>query len=220
MKVILTIITFSFSLFIHAQQGLKPSGKSAEEIVPAGWEEQHVLGDLNKDGIADMVIAATPNDKEHIIVREEDGYQFNLNQPILGIYWGRSDGTYTCWKTYDNVLPATPNEYISITITLDITDRGVLTINTEAFASIGGWGAGNTTYLFRYQNNDFYLIGKDENYHMRNTGDATTDSYNYLTYRHQKITFNVFDKNVKRKEKWEKLPKAPLKRLGDFELDE
>ena len=220
MKSTLTILMPSFCLFTYAQQGLRQTGKVIDEIVPAGWEQSHAVGDLNKDGIVDLVIAATPDDMEHIIIRESDGYQYNLNQPILGIYWGQTDGTFTLWKTYDNVLPARPDEYISITITLDITERGVLTIDTETFSSMGSWDTGHTTYLFRFQNSDFYLIGKDENYISRNSGKVTIDSYNYLTYRHQKITYNEFDKNVKRKEKWERLPKAPLKQLGSFELDE
>ncbi len=219
MKYLLTILMMVLPHLAQAQQSLGKMGKSVEEIVPTGWEHSHAVGDLNKDGIADLVIAATPDDKEHIIIRESDGYQYNLNQPILGIYWGHSDGTYTCWKTYDNVLLARPDEYISIDNTLDITDRGVLTIDIESFATMGSWGTGHTTYLFRYQNNDFYLIGKDENSIMRNSGEVTIDSYNYLTYRHQKITFNEFDKNVKKKEKWEKMLKAPLKKLGTFELE-
>ena len=222
MKSALTIFMLSFSIFAHAQQGLKETGRNPLEIVPSGWTETHALGDLNKDGVNDMVIIAIPDDKEHVIVRESDGYQFNLNQPILAIYFGKSNGTFSfnLWKKYDNVLPAPPDEFVSITNTLGITDQGVLTINVETFASMGGWGTGSTTYLFRYQNNDFYLIGKDENYMMRNSGEVTIDSYNYLTYRHQKITFNEFDKNVKRKEKWNRLPKAQLRRLGSFELDE
>ena len=220
MKSALTILMLSFCLFTHAQQALRQTGKDVEGIVPTGWEESHAVGDLNKDGIADMVIAATPDYKEHIIIRESDGYQYNLNQPILGIYWGQPDGTFSQWKTYDNVLPARPDEYLSITNSLNITDRGVLTIDVETFSSMGGWGAGNVTYLFRYQNGDFYLIGKDENYIARNTGEVNIDSYNYLTSRHQKITYNEFDKNVKRKEKWDKLPKESLQRLGSFELNE
>ena len=218
MKSLLTVLMAVFPLLSQAQPTLREVGKTAEEIVPTGWEHSHAVGDLNKDGIADLVIAATPDDKEHIIIRESDGYQYNLNQPILGIYWGQSDGTYKLWKTYDNVLPARPDEYISITNTLEVTDRGVLTIDVESFASMGSWGTGHTTYLFRYQNGDFYLIGKDENYMMRNSGEVTIDSYNYLTHRHQKITFNEFDQNVKRKEKWDRLPKEPLKQLGNLDL--
>ena len=219
MKSILTVFMVVFPLLAHAQQGLKQTGKTVEDIVPTGWEHSHAVGDLNKDGITDLVIEATPDDKEHIIIRESDGYQYNLNQPILGIYWGQQDGTYKLWKTYDNVLPARPDEYISITNSLDITDRGVLTIDVESFASMGSWGTGHTTYLFRYQNSDFYLIGMDENYIMRNSGEVTIDSYNYLTYRHQNITYNEFDQKVKRKEKWDRLPKEPLKKLGTFELE-
>ena len=198
-------------------QSLKQSGNSAKDIVPEGWEVIEAEGDLNKDGISDLAIIATPNFEEHLKHRD-DGYVYNFNQPLLGIYWGNRNGGYTCWKIYDKVIPAQVDEYIFVDLSLSITDRGVLKIDVSTFASAGGWGQGGSTYLFRYQSGDFFLIGKDESSMMRNTGETTLDSYNYLTSKHQRITYNEFDPKVKRRETWKKLKKAPLQRLEEVDL--
>ena len=63
-------------------QGLKDSGKSAADVVPNGWESIFKTGDLNNDGIADLVVVATPCDKDKMQTRD-DGYVYNFNQPLF-----------------------------------------------------------------------------------------------------------------------------------------
>jgi len=46
----------------------------------------------------------------------------------------------------------------------------------------------------------------------------TTVSENYLTWKRQTIEDNAFEE-VKKKEKWEKMEKEPLKKLGDEGLE-
>ena len=102
---------------------------------------------------------------------------------------------------------------------MDVTPKGVLEISLSMFRSAGSYGAGKNTYKFRYQNGDFYLIGLDEDYYMRNTGEAQTDSYNYLTGKHQHVTFNMFDDSVKKRETWRNIPRKPLRKLGSWEME-
>ena len=53
----------------------------------------------------------------------------------------------------------------------------------------------------------------------RNTGEMETTSDNYLTWRRQVVKENVFeDSNVPKTEKWTKLPKKPLEKLGEQNL--
>lgn len=65
---------------------LLSQGSSAQEIVPSGWQYTHTTGDLNNDGIDDLVLIAIPNDTANMTVRE-DGYVFNFNTPLLAINW-------------------------------------------------------------------------------------------------------------------------------------
>lgn len=213
------IITVIFMLASHGLQAqtLGQQGISADDIVPTGWEHRQAQGDLNKDGIPDLVLVATPDYEENTMTRD-DGYIYNFNQPILAIYFGTSDGQLQLWQQYDNVIPADEGEYCRHEVGLEITARGTLCITTQLSCSAGSYGTSTDTYTYRYQNGDFYLIGKDSEEMMRNTGESTTVSENYLTWKRQVTKCNVFDDNVPTTEKWSRLAKKPLEKLGEREL--
>ncbi len=215
-KAAATILMLSCATLSVQGEQLNPQGLSVEDIVPAGWLHQEASGDLNKDGIADLVIIATPDDAENLKTRD-DGYVYNFNQPVLAIYFGNAQGQFQQWKQYDNVIPADDSEFCHHDIVLTITDRNTLRIATELWCSAGSYGASTDTYTFRYQNGDFYLIGMDHEEIQRNTGECVTTSENYLTWKRQVLTSN-FTNTKPPKEKWSKLSKKPLEHLGDREL--
>ncbi len=204
---------------VRAQQ-LQQQGRGVEDLVPAGWDHTEATGDLNKDGIVDLVVVASPDFKENTKTRD-DGYVYNFNQPLLAVYFGTAEGKMQLWRQYDQVIPARQDEYVSIDASLTVTEKGVLRISLETFASMGGWGTENSNFSYRYQDGDFYLIGKEYHNMSRNTGDMETTSENYLTWRRQVVKENAFeDSDVPRKEKWTKLPKKPLEKLGASNLQE
>lgn len=215
-SIVVLAIVACLPLQVIAQE-LKTAGNGVADIVPVGWESIFQQGDLNRDGIADLVVIATPCIESNMKVRN-DGYVYNFNQPVLAIYWGKKNGGFSLYKQYGNVIPARPSEFLSITPSIDITSKGVLKIAMEYFASAGSWSQPTTTYLFRYQNGDFFLIGKDENELARNTGKTVETSENYLTGKRCVTTANAFN-NKKPVAKWSRMPKAPLKALG-FSLEQ
>lgn len=190
---------------------------TVEEIKPENCEIFTATGDLNKDGRADVVIIATPKNKQHMKTRD-DGYTYNFNQPVLAIYFATRAGGYELWKKYDKMLPHPEDEYYFINTSVTITERGTLQFDIEGFSSAGSYGSSNNTYLFRYQDNDFYLIGSEYSEFSRNTGESVKTSNNYLTNKCLTTKSNEFDKNVKTTSKWSKLPAKPLRRMG-FELE-
>lgn len=196
-------------------QGLKTSGKSAADVVPNGWESTFKTGDMNGDGLPDLVIIATPCNKEKMKTRD-DGYVYNFNQPILAIYWGDKNGNYKLFKQYDNVIPAREDEFLAITPSLDITKSGSLQIDLEFFATAGSYTQPTTTHVFRYQNGDFMLIGKDVVELERTTGKTVTTSENYLTRKRIVTTERPKRKAITKRSR---LPKSALKPLG-FNLDD
>ena len=198
-------------------QGLGQQGTSVEQITPNGWQHQEAHGDLNKDGIADLVVVATPDYPENTLTRD-DGYVYNFNQPILAIYFGKGQGQLQLWKQYDNVIPADENEFCHHEIGLEITPHGTLRIAIGVFCSAGSYGTSTDAYTYRYQNGDFCLIGMDHEEMMRNTGECTTVSENYLTWKRQVVKSNAFDETMPSTEKWTKLRKRPLEKLGAREL--
>lgn len=219
MKVFFKVVLMMLVLSSTASAQVLPSaGYDVKDLVPEGWEHDEVVGDLNKDGVDDLVLVATPNyrNKKDIEDDEEGGIM-----PVLAIYFGTRNQGYQCWRQYEDILPETGFEYVSLEINLDISAKGVLSIGLSTFASMGSWFNNSNTYRFRYQQKDFYLIGKDENSLARNTGVNTYVSENYLTHKKQTVVEQVMEDNdnVPKKEKWTSLPKQPLKRLGKFPLD-
>lgn len=206
----------SFGLHHVQAQGLAQQGTLVEDLVPEGWWFYAAQGDINRDGIPDLVLETVPFNEEKIKTRD-DGYVYNFNQPILAIYFGNRQGLQQLWKQYDNVIPPDENENCSHEVNLEITEKGTLRIAIGLFCSAGSYGTSTNTYTYRYQNGDFFLIGFDSEELQRNSGLCTTVSENYLTWKRQVKQSNAFS-NKPETEKWSRLKKKPLEPLGSREL--
>ena len=194
MKRMLIALMAVLPMLASAQQ-LAKKGRNADEIVPQGTDCVKAEGDLNKDGRSDLVIYA---------------------QPVLAIYFANASGVYEQWKQYDEILPVDEEgDDFWIDLIITITDRGVLRFYVGSFASGGTSYNSNNTYLYRFQNGDFYKIGEEQHSQSRMTGEAETVSINYLTHKRQVVKENVFDDTVKPKETWTTLAKQPLRKLGE-----
>ena len=216
MKKTLLMVLVAAGLTAGAQTGLKHSGRSVQELVPEGWEDvTEVRGDLNKDGIADLVVMATPNNPEHM--NPESDYATNYNVPIVGIYWGQRDGSYKLYQQYDSIM-SDNSEYIYVDNSVKVTDKGVLQFDSSIFATAGTSENSSDTYLYRYQDGDFYLIGHQYVSHSRYSGDYEEVSINYLTHKKKITTGSVLRDGPADQVRWEKIPREPLKRLGSFEM--
>ncbi len=180
------------------------------------WKCIEEPGDINKDGIDDLALIAFPHFEEFITV--EDGDTLDANKPVLAIFFGKKDGELECWRQYDNVLPFSESRFFMINYQMSVNDKGALTFDLDYFSSAGSWESRSERYVFRYQDNDFFLIGEDEHSFMRNSGEGTDTSINYLTSRKQVVTFNEFDRNIKPREKWSRIPRKPLRRMGTWTL--
>ena len=174
-------------------------------------------GDLNNDGIQDIVVCATPRNPENMMVRD-DGYEYNFNKPVLAIYFGKGDETYSLFKEYPNTIPGPEDEFGFVTVDSETTDEGDLKFDIEWFYSAGSSAVDQNGYLYRYQDGDFYLIGSEVQSYSRMSGEAENVSKNYLTKKQLTTTFNMADDKVKPTETWSDLPDEPLERLGASEL--
>ena len=221
MKKIASTLLFSVCIAGGMQaQGLKQLGTSVDDIVPQGWSHYEVTGDLNKDGLSDLVVMATPDFKERIVTRD-DGYERNCNQPVLAVYFATADGKLNQWKQYGELLPADDidNEFCSWDFNFEITGRGVLNISVQPDCSAGSYSTHIDRYSYRFQNGDFYLIGLENEDIQRNTGNVTVNSENYLTWKRQLKKSN-FSEDTPPTEKWTRLTKKPLEKLGARKLGE
>ena len=198
MKQILFFLFVALPLLVSAQETTK-KGRSAEEIVPQGVNMIKAEGDLNKDGLSDLVVYV---------------------QSGLSIYFATPSGDYELWKQYNDILPVDEEgDDLMIDLELSITDRGALKIEIGSFASAGTSYVTNNNYTYRFQNGDFYKIGEEQHSMSRMTGDDKTVSTNYLTHKRQVVILNAFDETIKPKETWTSIPKTALRRLGEDQLD-
>ena len=194
MKRITLLLLAALPMLLSAEE-LAKKGRSIEDIVPQGVNYVKAEGDLNKDGLSDLVVYA---------------------QPVLAIYFATPSGDYELWKQYNDVLPIDEEgDYLYIEIDLSVTDRGTLKIDVGSFASAGTSYNSQNNYTFRFQNGDFYKIGEEQHSMSRMTGNAETVSYNYLTHKCQRVKENVFDDTIMPKETWTSIPRKPLKKLGE-----
>ena len=98
MKVFFKVLLMMLSVFTTAGAQVLPSaGNDVKDLVPEGWTHVEAFGDLNSDGVSDLVLVATPNyrNKKDIEDDEEGGIM-----PVLAIYFGTRNQGYQCWRQY------------------------------------------------------------------------------------------------------------------------
>lgn len=163
----------------------KSIAKSESELYTSGKGIAKVRGDFDKDGVTDLAI---------------------YDSKTLSIYFSNGYAKYILHDTYK-----VENEYAdSRIIDVTVNDKGVLRIETEWTNDRGA--SGSDTYVARYQDNDFYLIGYDCTYN----NPPTTYSFNLLTNRAVTVSGYVDDAKTKTMA----IKKLPLKKLSEIKIGE
>ncbi|WOO37317.1 hypothetical protein R2R35_02150 [Anaerocolumna sp. AGMB13020] len=216
-RVLFIIITFSFlyclnDKVVSAESKSKPtdiqiqaSGNNLDDFIPKDWKLiSKVKGDLNKDKLKDIaaVIEYTGNETDD----EED-----RGKPrVLFIILQKKDGSYKLAVQSANLIMREGEGGVFG----DPFDGMVYNKGTIVVSFYGGsawrWGY---TYRFRYQNKDWYLIGKTELSENVNTGESKIIDTNCNT-GNQIIT--SVDTKGKKKVVTHNIGKKQLKKLTDF----
>ncbi len=151
--------------------------------IPQGWIVRDTAsGDLNKDGQIDIAIVIQ-DDNSAYYKTENDGFGYdsiNLNKRLLLVFFKTESG-YELIKKVDNVIPEhempTINDpYGGISIM-----NGILETGYGYWANAGSWYTFRTTYKFRFQNDDFFLIGIEHNSMHRGSMELKEISVNFST---------------------------------------
>ena len=196
-----------------------PASGVAAEVSPfsawvsKGWVlEKSINGDLDADGVDDAVLVLQQNDRRKLKHNEGLGAsELNTNPRRLLVLLKSADGYR---KVADNArfLPPQndedapcledPLEEGGVTVS-----RGLLRIDLHYWLSCGSWGVSHSSFLFRLEGGRLRLIGLDGYEFMRNSGDRSESSINFLTGK-KKITTGLsqFDEPTTPKVKWEKFP--------------
>ncbi|MCB9169423.1 MAG: hypothetical protein H6597_05995 [Flavobacteriales bacterium] len=200
---------------------IKRSASTANEFLPNGWTIlKTASGDLNNDRIADMVVVLQHKDSVTFIKHDPD---FNPNYNDILTYQPRIliiafyDSTIKSYKRieqsnsfilcHDNPNAEEPFESITIS-------NGILKIHFFFFMNCGGWGMSNNYYMFRYQEDEFKLIGADYNYLNRGSGETEDRSYNFLTKKVKIVIGN--SSSDKQKTLWRTFDSKELKTFKTF----
>ena len=135
-KLALTLLLGGIAIAAWSQPNFLRSGRSAAELFTAkDTTPVKAEGDINKDGINDIVFAAP------------DIYD-NLN---VAFYFGEKDGGYKLFRDYVVYLPEKTD--------LSITDKGVVRFQCNRYDD------DFDVFLFRYEKGDFRLIGGKKDRH-------------------------------------------------------
>ena len=187
--------TSFFSFVLLVAMGTAPfahagPAASVKAWVPAGWKLiQDASGDLDGDGLDDAVLVLERTDPANIVANEGGlgTSELNLNPRRLLVLFQGPSGWRKGLQT-DRFLPtehdadspclADPLDEGGVTI-----QRGVLVIDLHYWLSCGSWAATHRSFRFRLEQGRFRLIGQDTQSFVRNTGEESASSINYLTGR-------------------------------------
>ena len=194
----------SLTCFGQNELTLVENGETLEEMIPNEWTLlDSAMGDLNQDGISDLVFAIQNTDPQNIELNEGLGIDtIDLNPRMLAIYFGTKSGGFKKKLVSEHFiilrdLPTMDEPFEGF----GISEEGVLDINFRFWFSAGSWSMSNHTYRFRYQNNEFALIGYDSAEAHRASGETTDYSINFLTQK-MKITKGSFSKDDPETVEW------------------
>ena len=93
---LLLLLVGSISIAQNYDPILPKKAKSLNELVPKEWILLYsAKGDLNQDGISDLVFVVQSMDAAHIEFLDYMDNSVNKNPRVLGIYFGSKNGDYT-----------------------------------------------------------------------------------------------------------------------------
>jgi hypothetical protein len=167
-------------------------------------------GDLNADGVADLVFVGEATDPMKITKDPHNKDEFlNTNPRVLVILLADKEGYRKVGESAKFIPPAFVPELDNFLDRLsDIkVAKGVLSVKFNWFSTIGSWSVSLEEFKFRFEGSRMRLIGKEVDTFYRNSGDKTLVSSNYLNGKIKRTSgLNEFDENESHPEvTWEDL---------------
>lgn len=163
---------------------LPAAALDAAGFAPAGWVvEETASGDLNADGMDDLVLVLHDKDPANVVTAlTSDAQPYDTNPRLLAVAFGEKPGGYRLALQDHTLIPRPDNpgqedvmENGGIAV-----ERGSLVVSLSLFMNAGGSDAGRTSYRFRYRDGNFRLIGYDRFTVNRMSGATEDLSVNFL----------------------------------------
>lgn len=222
MRALSTIVLVFISIAAYAQSfeypKLADTATSINSFAPDGWVVlDSTLGDLNGDNINDAAIVLHRLDST-MVIEEQDSL---ITYPrILLIAFRTKEGQfYKVVQSNKFIINRKRVLGLSFNSTAPyegiFINKGILRIDFHLFFLSGSWYMTNSSYKFRYQDNEFKLIGADYLSFHRATHDSEEYSFNFLTKKYT-VTKMIADEQTTPTE-WHKLKVDALKTFDTFE---
>ncbi len=217
MRIIFFLLLLNFQLSI---------AQEINEFVPKNWKViLKTTGDLNKDTFEDVAIVIEENNTNNYKLNEGLGADtLNMNPRDLIILFGNANGKFKLQERNKNKFIPSENDQ-EIPCLQDPLDEangieiknGLLFINFYYWLSCGSWYVNTAKFTFRFQNNEFILIGFDNNSMHRSLGNEESVSMNFITQKKIITTGgNVFEEEKNNpKVKKSKIKNSKLIKLRD-----
>jgi len=218
MRILLTIIFLLHFGFVFGQNFSYPSinmqAKDINNFIPNNWKLlDSAQGDLNKDKQTDLALILQYKDSISIVNKDDDSIVTQPRILIILLYDPTTNQYQLVEKSnsfilyHDDSNMEDPYQDISI-------NSGILKIDFSFFMFSGGWGMYHNSYKFRFQDTSFVLIGADESYVHRATGESEDRSYNFLTKKVKVSTGTI--SSDKQKVIWRTIDLKEQKTLKTF----
>lgn len=219
-QLLTTIFLLTFGIAFgqdFSYPSINNQGKDINSFIPNGWTLlDSTKGDLNKDNHNDLVLIIQHKDSVTIIKNDSDYSDTVLTQPriLIILFHNQTANQYQLVEQSNSFIlnhddPNMEEPYQDISVS-----NGVLKIDFQIFMNMGGWGMSNNSYKFRYQANQFVLIGADYNSFNRGSGETEDRNYNFLTKKVKVETGTI--ESDKQKTVWRTIDLKELKTIKTF----
>jgi hypothetical protein len=218
----MTSIGFAFGFDIPEADypSLPSTAGSAEGFVPAGWGiEAQSLGDLNKDGRADLLLVLKQGDPRNVVANEPDSPgmpEVDANPRILAAAFALKKGGYELVLEDVDFVPRHEDPCIDDPFGFAEIADGALRVGLHYWANAGSWYTSDTSFSFRYLDKAFRLVAYSNYTTKRNTGQTWDLSLDYVA-RKARIAVGSFSNDEEKDKSYERpLPRANLKTIGEI----
>jgi hypothetical protein len=158
---------------------IPPTADKLSGFVPAGWKiEQQINGDVNADGVADNLLKLVEDKPSE----DKEGVKIDRARALVVVLKG-ADGKLMNAAVADKLLQCTGCGgafYGVVDAPADVKiEKGVIIVDQDH----GSRTVSGMTFRFRFESatGKFLLIGFDYRSGDRATGDAASESTNYVT---------------------------------------
>lgn len=168
---------------------------SPEEYIPSGWQlETKVTGDLNRDGISDVVLVMRCTEPANVLKNGSREELFDTNPRILAVAFGNGTA-YNLAAENHEFIPRSVDPHLEdfFDATSDgiLIENGALKVTLRYFSGAGDWTMQTRNYTFQWQNDSFELIGLDIYETDRSNGKTEDTMIDYSTGKVEIATGNI-----------------------------